>query len=125
MIERAALAKRVSTGVAGLDAMLGGGFLIGDSTLVAGSPGTGKTTLGLQFLAAGVAAGQRGVFVTFEYLPQQLYRDAAKRGWPLEQWEREGKIKIYDDVLKRLDEAEPAAQPLPGGLPGGLNFPVK
>ena len=34
---------------------------------------------------------------------------------------REGKIKIYDDVLKRLDEAEPAAQPLPGGLPGGLN----
>jgi peptidyl-prolyl cis-trans isomerase D len=38
---------------------------------------------------------------------------------------REGKIKIYDDVLKRLDEAEPAAQPLPGGLPGGLNFPVK
>ncbi|HEX2269533.1 MAG TPA: hypothetical protein VHH35_08365, partial [Pyrinomonadaceae bacterium] len=38
---------------------------------------------------------------------------------------REGKIEIYDEVLKRLDEAEPAAQPLPGGLPGGLNFPVK
>lgn len=38
---------------------------------------------------------------------------------------REGKIEIYEDVLKRLDEAEPAAQPLPGGLPGGLNFPVK
>lgn len=37
---------------------------------------------------------------------------------------REGQIKIYDDVLKRLDEAEPAAQPMPG-LPGGLNFPVK
>jgi peptidyl-prolyl cis-trans isomerase D len=38
---------------------------------------------------------------------------------------REGKIQIYEDVLKRLDEAEPAAQPFPGGLPGGLNFPVK
>jgi peptidyl-prolyl cis-trans isomerase D len=38
---------------------------------------------------------------------------------------REGKIKIYEDVLKQMDEAEPAAQPLPGGLPGGLNFPVK
>ncbi len=38
---------------------------------------------------------------------------------------RDGKIQIYEDVLKRLDEAEPAAQPLPGGLPGGLNFPVK
>lgn len=94
MMDRASYNKRVSTGVAGLDAMLGGGFLTGDSTLVAGSPGTGKTTLGLQFLASGVAAGQRGVFVTFEYLPQQLYRDAAKRGWDLEQWEKEGKIKI-------------------------------
>ncbi|HEX6043264.1 MAG TPA: peptidyl-prolyl cis-trans isomerase [Pyrinomonadaceae bacterium] len=39
-----------------------------------------------------------------------------------ERMKRESKIKIYDDVLKRLDEAEPAAQPLPG-LPGGLNFP--
>ncbi|HEU4769460.1 MAG TPA: peptidyl-prolyl cis-trans isomerase [Pyrinomonadaceae bacterium] len=38
---------------------------------------------------------------------------------------REGKIKINDDVLKRLEELEPAAQPLPGGLPGGLNFPIK
>lgn len=38
---------------------------------------------------------------------------------------REGKIEIYEDVLKRLDEAEPAAQPMPGGLPGGLNFPIK
>jgi circadian clock protein KaiC len=111
-----AVLPRVSTGVAGLDAMLSGGFLPGDSTLVAGSPGTGKTTLGLQFLVAGIAAGERGVFVTFEYLPQQLYRDAAKRGWPLEQWEREGKLKVLctrpeillasnQDGLSLLDEA--------------------
>ena len=39
-----------------------------------------------------------------------------------ERMKRESRIKIYEDVLKRLDEAEPAAQPLPG-LPGGLNFP--
>lgn len=38
---------------------------------------------------------------------------------------REGKIKINEDALKRLDELEPAAAPLPGGLPGGLNFPIK
>jgi hypothetical protein len=38
---------------------------------------------------------------------------------------REGKIRINDDVLKRMEELEPAAQPLPGGLPGGLNFPIK
>lgn len=43
----------------------------------------------------------------------------------IERMKREGKIRIYEDVLKQLEEAEPAAQPLPGGLPGGLNFPMK
>lgn len=99
---------RLSTGVAGLDAMIGGGFLPGDATLVAGSPGTGKTTLGLHFLAAGVAAGEPGVFVTFEYLPQQIYRDALKKGWPVQQWEAEGKMRLVcttpDILLADVDK---------------------
>ncbi|MCA1819937.1 MAG: hypothetical protein LC620_07825 [Halobacteriales archaeon] len=78
----------------GLDQMLGGGWAPGDANLVAGSPGTGKTTLGLHFLAAGIAAGEPGVFVTFEYLPQLIYRDAKKRGWDLQKWEREGKLRL-------------------------------
>ena len=86
--------ERVSTGVAGLDQMIGGGVLRGDASIVAGSPGCGKTTLGLHFIAAGVQEGEPGVFVTFEYLPQQIYRDAAKRGWPLQEWEEEGKVRL-------------------------------
>lgn len=100
--------NRLSTGVEGLDAMLGGGFFPGNANLVAGSPGTGKTTLGLHFMAAGVAAGERTVFVTFEYLPQQIYRDAERRGWPLQQWEEEGRVRLLcttPDVL--LAETEP------------------
>ncbi|MEA3189663.1 MAG: circadian clock protein KaiC [Thermoplasmata archaeon] len=85
---------RLSTGVAGLDAMLGGGWARGDANLVAGAPGTGKTTLGLQFLAAGIAAGEPGVFVTFEYLPQLIYRDARKRGWDMPRWEAEDKMRV-------------------------------
>jgi circadian clock protein KaiC len=85
---------RLSTGVAGLDAMIGGGFQAGDTTLVAGSPGTGKTTLGLHFLAAGVQAGQPGIFVTFEYLPQQIYRDALRKGWPFQDWEAENRMRV-------------------------------
>lgn len=85
---------RLSMGVAGLDGMMGGGVLPGDATLVAGSPGTGKTTLGLHFLAAGVQAGEPGVMVSFEYLPQQIYRDAEKKGWPLRQWEEEGRARL-------------------------------
>ncbi|MBI2078302.1 MAG: ATPase [Euryarchaeota archaeon] len=95
-------AGRLSTGVPGLDGMMGGGLLPGDSTLVAGSPGTGKTTLGLHYLAAGVQAGQPGVFVTFEYLPQQIYRDAEKKGWDLKQWEAEDKARLVCTTPKIL-----------------------
>lgn len=91
---RVAAAPRLSTGVAGLDAMLLGGIRAGDSTLAVGSPGTGKTTLGLHFLAAGVRSGAPGVFVTFEYLPQQIYDDAERRGIPLRQWEDEGSARV-------------------------------
>jgi circadian clock protein KaiC len=93
---------RELTGIAGLDTMLGGGLLPGDATLVAGSPGTGKTTLGLHFIAAGVEAGEPGVFVTFEYLPQQLYRDAAAKGFALREWDDAGKVRVIcttPDVL--------------------------
>ncbi len=85
---------RLSSGIAGLDAMTGGGYLVGSATLAAGSPGTGKTTLGLHFIAAGVKAGEPGVFVTFEYLPQQIYLDAMDRGWPLKQWEADGLFRL-------------------------------
>jgi circadian clock protein KaiC len=55
---------RVSTGVEGLDAILGGGLPPGHLYLLEGTPGTGKTTLALQFLLAGVRNGSRGVYVT-------------------------------------------------------------
>lgn len=86
--------QRAGTGIPGLDKMLGGGFFHGDSVLVAGSPGTGKTTLGLHFTAAGVEAGEGTVYVTFEYLPQQIYRDAKAKGWDLKGWEDEGKVRL-------------------------------
>ncbi|MHB8633459.1 MAG: RAD55 family ATPase [Thermoplasmatota archaeon] len=86
--------RRISIGVPELDSMLGGGLWPRSSTLVAGSPGTGKTTLGLHFLAGGVKAGEPGVLVTFEYLPQQIYRDALQKGWPLAQWEKEGLLRV-------------------------------
>lgn len=99
---------RASTGVSGLDQMLGGGFQRGDANLVAGSPGCGKTTLGLHFIAVGCENGEPGVFVTFEYLPQQIYRDAAKRGWDLRAWEDQGLLRLVcttPDVL--LAETKP------------------
>lgn len=96
----------LSTGIAGLDTMLKGGLSEGDVTLVAGSPGTGKTTISLQFLIEGIKRGESGVMVTFEYLPQRMYRDAMKKGWDLKKWEAEGKLKIIcttPDILTSMD----------------------
>lgn len=102
--------KRLSTGIKGLDEMTHGGYIPGDAVLIAGSPGTGKTTTAMHFMAAGVEAGEHTVFVTFEYLPQQIYRDAGNRGWPLEQWEKEGKVKVIcttpDVLMMEADQGQ-------------------
>jgi len=60
------LMKRVSTGIVGLDEMLGGGFPQERVILVRGGPGSGKTIFSLQFIVEGVKRGERGIYVTLE-----------------------------------------------------------
>lgn len=87
--------ERVKTGVPGLDEMLCGGLLPQTANLVEGAPGTGKTTLGMQFIYHGiVACGEPGLIMTFEEFPQQYYSDAASFGWDFYQMEREGKLRV-------------------------------
>lgn len=77
-----------------LDELVGGGLLRGTASLISGAPGVGKTTLGLQFLIAGIKADQPGLMVSFEEFPASLIRDALQLGWDLKQLEREGLLKI-------------------------------
>ncbi len=103
---------RLKTGVTGLDELLLGGFLEGESILVEGLPGTGKTTLGLHFILQGIAEGQSGIVITFEEFPAQYYRDALNFGWDLRQLEKDGRLRIImtsPDVLRGEMER-------PGGL---------
>jgi circadian clock protein KaiC len=86
---------RLKTGIPGLDQMTGGGFLKGDTTLVTGPPGTGKTTFGLQFLMQGIIESQNGVFVTIEETPEKIASDALNFGWDLRKLEAEGRLKVY------------------------------
>ncbi|BAI62596.1 hypothetical protein MCP_2524 [Methanocella paludicola SANAE] len=86
---------RLKTGIPGLDKMTGGGFLKGDTTLVTGPPGTGKTTFGLQFLMHGVLESQSGVFVTVEETPEKIANDALNFGWDLRKLEAEGRLRLY------------------------------
>lgn len=85
---------RVETGITELDAMLRGGFMEGDAVLVAGSAGSGKTTLALQYLVNGIGFGENGVYVTFEQMPDQIYRDAKNFGWDLRKLEEEDKFRL-------------------------------
>ena len=77
-------APLASTGVTGLDAILGGGLPSRRLYLVDGSPGTGKTTLALQLLLAGVARGETGLYVTLSETREELGEVAVSHGWTLD-----------------------------------------
>ena len=78
------LPDRASTGVEGLDEILGGGLPTNHLYLLDGDPGTGKTTLALQFLLAGAALGQRGLYVTLSETKAELRAVAASHDWTLD-----------------------------------------
>lgn len=75
---------RVSTGIEALDAILHGGLSAERLYLVEGEPGTGKTTLGLQFLFAGRDRGEKGVYVTLAETADELQEIAKSHGWSLD-----------------------------------------
>jgi circadian clock protein KaiC len=75
--------RRVSTGVEGLDAILGGGLPQEHMYLLEGGTGTGKTTMGLQFLLKGVRQGERGLFITLSTPRLALEEVAHSHGWSL------------------------------------------
>ena len=74
----------LSTGIAGLDTVLGGGLTPNRIYLIEGEPGTGKTTTGLQFLREGVARGEPVVYITLAETGEELSAVAASHGWTLD-----------------------------------------
>lgn len=87
--------ERSKTGIAGLDDMLGGGFLSQSANLVEGAPGTGKSTLGMQFIYNGITQfDQPGLILTFEEFAQQYYDDAVNFGWDLRALEKANKLRV-------------------------------
>lgn len=70
-------------GIAGLDAMLGGGVASGSVTLLAGAPGAGKTLFGLAFLACGAARGERGLYIAFRETVDRVRAKAEGVGLPI------------------------------------------
>ncbi len=85
----------VRTGIDGLDGILSDGIPRGNIILLEGSIGTGKTTLGIEFVYRGASQfNEPGLIVVFEVSPDRIVRDAAKFGWDLPALERAGTLKI-------------------------------
>ena len=93
---------RVSSGVGGLDDMLGGrGFYRGSTILISGTAGTGKTILAAHFLDAACRRGERCLCFLFEESPQQLLRNLRSVGIDLEPWVASGILQFHADRPSR------------------------
>ena len=104
---RARMPAKAPTGIAGFDAITGGGLPRGRTTLLVGGPGSGKTVLALQFLAHGAQdCKQPGIFVAFEETSKRIVANAASFGWKLGELRRK-KLFFMD------------AQPLPDLVQSG------
>jgi circadian clock protein KaiC len=87
--------ERTSTGVDRLDHMLGGGVFRGSTTLVTGTAGTGKTSLGAHLVNAACGRGERALWVLLEESPAQVLRNMRSLGLDLKPWVDAGLLRIW------------------------------
>lgn len=101
---------RVSTGIKGLDIMTGNGVIRGTSTLVTGGSGTGKTTIGTQFIAEGARAEEPGMIVSFIESEEQALTNASSIGHDIRDLVSSGAIKVVCTSMSALEAGEHAIQ---------------
>ena len=89
-------AAPIATGVPGLDEILAGGYASNRVHLVEGRPGSGKTTLGLQFLLDGLRQSERCLYITLSESKRELLSVAGRHGWSLDG------LEIYELVPPEL-----------------------
>jgi circadian clock protein KaiC len=97
--------ERVKTGVEAFDELVMGGFPRARTTMVGGTPGSGKTVFATQFLAHGISTYQEnGVFVTFEESPADIEANMRGFGWDLAGWRRHKRLAFVDASPPAEDE---------------------
>lgn len=97
--------ERVKTGVEAFDDLVMGGLPRGRTTIVGGTPGSGKTVFATQFLAHGITElDEPGVFVTFEESPEEIEVNMASFGWDIRRWKNVAKLAFVDASPRDSDQ---------------------
>src|SRR6185437_5281512 len=97
--------ERVKTGVEAFDDLVMGGLPRARTTVVGGTPGSGKTVFATQFIAHGITTfGENGVLVTFEEPPSDIEANMRGFGWELGRWQKEGRLAFVDASPSEDDE---------------------
>ncbi len=89
--------EKVPTGIKGLDQLLKGGYEKHSIVLISGDPGSGKTTMGLQYIYNGATEhDEPGIFISFEEPMEMLYKHSQQYGWDFRKLEHEDKFRLVD-----------------------------
>lgn len=110
---------RVSSGVRGLDEMLGGGFPAGHIIVAMGGSGTGKTTLALHYIIDGLLKGESGIYITIEEEKESIISAASAYGWDLEKYIKDNKLAI---LKLDLSDIKTTARRVKSELPEIIRF---
>ncbi len=87
--------ERVKTGISGLDSLIAGGIVKGDSVLISGAPGTGKSILGMQYLYNGaIEEDDPGLYISFEETTDRIKQHFRALNWDIDKLDKESKLSI-------------------------------
>ncbi len=107
--------KRLPCGEPGLDSLLEGGIPKGFLVVLTGPPGTGKTTLSLQFLVEGCETQEKGIYFGFEENADQIARHGFRFGWNLKEYGEQGLLELFglarmsfEEIISIVEDYKPA-----------------
>lgn len=96
---------RIKTGIKGFDKLVQGGFPQGSTVLYTGTPGTGKTIFGLEFVYNGwTKFKEKGMYVSFEEGTREIFEQGKQFGWDLKKLDQQGNVKVMSVPARKIDK---------------------